>query len=142
MKNATIIPLDCLAAHGDAFRWLDNNHLSSYSIFGRLVIDAFFAPQAARPSAGDLARAFFNFIQESRTALIDIPDHIFDQIEEAAAKALRVLGITKDMAERQFGPVPVNVSYEIQPTASYDLYFLYESRYEPLATYPSRFADT
>lgn len=138
MTQGVIIPLDCLDAHSEAFQWLDRTLLPSYALFGRLIVDAFFTPNLSRPTPSDLARAFFNLIQEFQSSPIEIPDSIMDHIEEASVKALKAMSITKEMVESQYGTVVDPGSCELQLTGNYDLYFIYENGYESRATFPHR----
>ena len=135
-KKTVIIPLQNLERHVEAFVWLDSWVTSSYSFFGRLVLDAFFTANHQRPSPAELARAFVNFVEGNRRpnpkAATEIPDMIVEHIEAAAVEALRSVDITKRLVEFEFGPVPSDIYYTLEPStgfslSSYDLIFSYMS---------------
>lgn len=136
MKKVVVIPLGDLEAHVEAFMWLDSWVKSSYSFFGRLVLDAFFTANHQRPTPKDLARAFFNFAEENRRpnpkVATQIPDVVIEHIEAAAEKALASVNITKQLVEFEFGPVRPTVGYDLEPSCGFDLIFSYIPEYEPL----------
>ena len=142
MNKVVVIPLETLDAHSVAFRWLDGYVVSSYSYFGRLVLDAFFVSNEQRPTSEDLVKAFFNHVQGNShhpTPKDGFPDVIMEHIDAAASKALEAVALTKRQVEFEWGPVPTSIHYDLLPSSSYDLIFSYVPA-NPTCTYPQQFA--